>query len=305
MQILRKLPAQGSPGCDCDTSRRRRNTIPLGHLNRPGSPRRLLLLTFSLALAFILIVPLSSTAALRGGCRVAIDIGHNLKDPGAISARGVPEYRFNRRVAQLLLARLQQDPAFQGSFIINEAGLPLPLTSRPATAAARGADLFLSIHHDSVYPEQLTKWVYQGRLLDVCDQESGHSIFFSHKNGNPIASLQLAKIIGRTLRQAGFKPTLHHAGRGNKVLVDRELGVYAYDNLAVLKHADMPAVLFECGVIKNSQEELKLSDPKYQQRLVEALYTALKEYCGGMAGRSRTKTDWGPDSWPTPRPQLK
>lgn len=281
MHIFRLLPKPASTNSGPDTTLRRMNLKPLGQPPGPQSPRPALLFIFSLSLALLLLVPLSSSAAMRGGCRVAIDVGHNLKDPGAISARGVPEYRFNRRMAQLLLTRLRQDPTFQGSFIINEAGHPLPLTSRPATAAARGADLFLSIHHDSVYPEQLSKWVYQGKLLDVCDQESGHSIFFSHKNGNPVASLQLAKIIGRTLRQAGFKPTLHHAGRGNKVLVDRELGIYAYDNLVVLKHADIPAVLFECGVIKNSQEELQLCDPSYQQRMVEALYKALKEYCGG------------------------
>jgi N-acetylmuramoyl-L-alanine amidase len=218
-------------------------------------------------------------AGVRQECRVAIDIGHDLRDPGAISARGVPEYRFNRQMAQLLLARLRQDPVFSRSFLVNAHGAVIPLSSRPALAAAGGADLFLSIHHDSVYPEQLSQWVYQGRVLDVCDAISGHSIFFSRYNVNPGASLQLARTIGQALRQAGLRPTWHHAGRGNKVLVDRELGVYAYDNLAVLKHATMPAVLLECGVIKNSQEELKLCDPNYQQRLVEAVYTALKAYC--------------------------
>jgi len=236
------------------------------------------------ALLIMVVCLLGSGAAAAGQfqeCRVAIDIGHSLRDPGAISARGVPEYRFNRHMARLLLARLQQDPQFRGSFLVNETGEAVPLASRPAIAAARGAAIFLSIHHDSVYPEQLSKWVYQGRLLDVCDLFSGHSIFFSGKNGNPEASLRLARGIGRAMRQAGLRPTLHHAGRGNKVLLDRELGIYAFDNLAVLKNADMPAVLFECGVIKNSQEEVKLCDPSYQQRLVEALYTALKEYCTG------------------------
>lgn len=233
----------------------------------------------------LMVVCLSGSGSAAAGqfqeCRVAIDIGHSLRDPGAISARGVPEYRFNRHMARLLLARLQQDPRFRGSFLVNDTGEAVPLASRPAIAAARGAAIFLSIHHDSVYPEQLAKWVYQGRLLDVCDLFSGHSIFFSAKNGKPEASLQLAKAIGRAMRQAGLRPTLHHAGRGNKVLLDRELGIYAFDNLAVLKNADMPAVLFECGVIKNSQEEVKLCDPSHQQRLVEALYTALKEYCTG------------------------
>lgn len=245
-----------------------------------GSKWRLRLLLSALLLV---------AAALSGGeavvaaqpqkCRVAIDIGHSLRDPGAISARGVPEYRFNYRMAQLLLARLRQDSLFREAFLVNETGAAIPLASRPAIAAARGASIFLSIHHDSVYPEQLSTWFYQGKAMDVCDLFSGHSLFFSHKNGDPAASLQLARSIGSALRQAGLRPTLHHAGRGNKVLVDRERGIYAFDNLAVLKHADMPAVLLECGIIKNSQEEVKLCDPGYQQRLVEAVYAALRAYC--------------------------
>ncbi len=257
---------------------------------RSGAPRKrpcvwsLPIVGAVLFMAILLAAGVAAGASQFRECRVAIDIGHSLRDPGAISARGVPEYRFNRHMARLLLARLQQDPMFRGSFLVNETGEAVPLASRPAVAAARGANVFLSIHHDSVYPEQLSKWVYQGRLMDVCDLFSGHSIFFSAKNGNPEASLQLAKSIGNAMRRAGLRPTLHHAGRGNKVLVDRQLGIYAFDNLAVLKNADMPAVLFECGVIKNSQEEVKLCDPGHQQRLVEALYTALKEY---WAGKSR------------------
>jgi N-acetylmuramoyl-L-alanine amidase len=38
----------------------------------------------------------------------------------------------------------------------------------------------------------------------------------------------------------------------------------------------MPAVLFECGIIKNRNEELQLGDPQYQYKLVGALFNAIK-----------------------------
>lgn len=213
--------------------------------------------------------------------RVAIDIGHSPSSPGAVSARGVPEYRFNKNIAQSLLARLQQDPRFKGSFIVNDAGDKVSLSSRPAVAEARQADLFLSIHHDSVYPEQLSQWVYQGKLMDVCDLFAGHSIFYSEKNGDPAESSRFARILGTEMRAAGFTPTLHHANRGNKVLVDQNRGIYTFNNLVVLKSANIPAVLFECGIIKSSLEEVKLCDPRYQQRLVNALYMAVTKYAQG------------------------
>jgi N-acetylmuramoyl-L-alanine amidase len=212
--------------------------------------------------------------------KVAIDIGHSASSPGAISARGVPEYNFNRRVAGLLLAKLKQDPNFKSSFIVNEDGDRVALSSRPAVAESRGADLFLSIHHDSVYPEQLSQWVYQGKLMDVCDEYAGYSVFYSEINGSPANSRRLADCLGAEMRRGGFGPNLNHAGRGNRVLMDRNKGVYTFNGLVVLKSADIPAALVECGVIKNSLEEVKLCDPRQQQRLVEALYKAIVRYAG-------------------------
>ncbi len=210
--------------------------------------------------------------------RVAIDIGHSPTSPGAISARGVPEYNFNRKMAHQLLAKLQQDPRFKGAFIINDTGDKVSLTSRPASAERQGADLFLSIHHDSVYPEQLSQWVYQGKVMDVCDEYSGYSIFYSEKNGSPADSHRFADLIGTEMRRNGFVPNLNHVNRGNRVLIDRNKGVYTFDNLVVLKSADIPAVLVECGIIKSSVEEVKLCDPRYQQKMVTALYNAITKY---------------------------
>ncbi len=212
--------------------------------------------------------------------KVAIDIGHSASSPGAISARGVPEYNFNRNMSRLLLAKLQQDPRFKGSFIVNDTGERVSLSSRPAVAETRGADLFLSIHHDSVYPEQLSQWVYQGKLMDVCDEIAGYSVFYSQLNGSPADSRRLADSIGTEMRRNGLVPNLNHAGRGNRVLMDRNKGVYTFNGLVVLKSADIPAVLVECGVIKNSLEEVKLCDPRQQQRIVEGLYKAIVRYAG-------------------------
>jgi N-acetylmuramoyl-L-alanine amidase len=236
---------------------------------------------FVLSLCFCV----TTSGALAKDFRVAIDIGHSASSPGAISARGAPEYNFNRRVAGLLLTKLRQDPNFRSSFIINEGGDRISLSSRPAMAESRGADLFLSIHHDSVYPEQLSQWVYQGKLLDVCDEIAGYSVFYSQLNGSPANSRRLADCLGTEMRRGGFAPNLNHAGRGNRVLVDRNKGVYTFNGLVVLKSADIPAALVECGVIKNSLEEVKLCDPRQQQRLVEALYKAIARYAGMESGK--------------------
>ena len=41
--------------------------------------------------------------------KIAIDIGHTRNTPGAMSARGVPEYSFNKTIASLLYKKLLTD----------------------------------------------------------------------------------------------------------------------------------------------------------------------------------------------------
>ena len=223
---------------------------------------------------------------LSGDCwardfKIAIDIGHSSNIPGAISARGVPEYLFNKQVGNLLYQKLRQNRKFKGSFIINATGADISLYARAAIANKQKADLFLSIHHDSVYPKDLSDWAYQGEILPYCDKFSGYSIFYSEKNGDPLNSLIFAVILGSEMLRAGFHPTLHHAWRftgGDKDLIDRTRGIYKYNNLVVLKETERPAVLFECGIIKSRSEELKLCNPNYQHKLVAALFKAIKSY---------------------------
>ena len=225
-------------------------------------------------------------ATISGACgagdfKVAIDIGHTKNIPGAISARGVPEYCFNKNIGTLLHRKLLQERKFKGSFIINEKGDDLPLSARAAIANRQGAHLLVSIHHDSVEPKDLSHWLYQGTIISYCDKFMGYSVYYSEKNGSSLKSLIFAVILGSEMLRRGFCPTLHHAEKftgGDKSLIDKTRGIYKYNNLIVLKKTNIPAVLFECGVIKNRNEEIQLCDPKYQNKLVAALFSAIKKY---------------------------
>jgi N-acetylmuramoyl-L-alanine amidase len=79
----------------------------------------------------------------------------------------------------------------------------------------------------------------------------------------------------------GFCPTLHHAEKftgGDKDLIDRTRGIYKYNKLVVLKSTNMPAVLFECGIIKNRDEELIVSSSKFQSKIVKVIINAINIY---------------------------
>jgi len=222
-----------------------------------------------------------SGAGWAGDFIVAVDIGHTINSPGATSARGVPEYLFNQTIGTLLYQQLRRDKRFKGSFIINATGEDISLAARAAIANQRGAHLLVSIHHDSVQPKDLSPWLWQGSIMPHCDKFTGYSIFYSEINRRPLNSLIFAVILGSEMLRDGFCPTLHHAEKftgGDKDLIDKTRGIYKYNKLVVLKEAHMPAVLFECGIIKNSIDELQLGDAEYQNRLVAALFNAIKLY---------------------------
>ena len=232
--------------------------------------------------AFLILVTTISADCWAGDFIIAIDIGHTTNIPGATSARGVPEYLFNQNIGTLLHQQLRHDMRFKDSFIINETGEDISLSGRAAIANQRGAHLLVSIHHDSVQPKDLSQWLWQGSILPHCDKFTGYSIFYSEINKSPLNSLVFAVILGSEMLQSRFCPTLHHAEKftgGDKDLIDKTRGIYKYNKLVVLKEANMPAVLFECGIIKNRNEELQLGDPLYQHKLVAALFNAIKLFC--------------------------
>ena len=69
----------------------------------------------------------------------------------------------------------------------------------------------------------------------------------------------------------------------NRPFADEENGVHYFDNLAVLKTASIPALLFEAGVIVNRDEELRMRDPAVRSRIAEAITKAV----GSCLGQSR------------------
>jgi N-acetylmuramoyl-L-alanine amidase len=132
------------------------------------------------------------------------------------------------------------------------------------TRDAAGADLFVSIHHDSVRLSQLPN----------AGRRAGFSLFVSRRNPHTGKSLACASAIGSEMRGAGFTPSRYHADPvlgEDRPFADEENGVHFYDNLAVAHTARMPSVLFEAGVIVNPAEDARMRDPKIHARIAQAI----------------------------------
>jgi N-acetylmuramoyl-L-alanine amidase len=209
---------------------------------------------------------------------VALDAGHSALSPGATSARGEPERAFNLALRTVLGATLKAKGIGNVLLVVGS----VDLRSRAEQANKFGADVFISIHHDSVQARYLDRWTVEGKELTFSDRFSGFSLFVSGKNRLAAQSVELAGHVGRALTAANLHPSLHHAekipGEG-RILLNEKLGIYRYDGLVVLNVSRMPAILIEAGILKNRSDELQLRSKSFRQVVSAAIANAILDYC--------------------------
>jgi N-acetylmuramoyl-L-alanine amidase len=133
-----------------------------------------------------------------------------------------------------------------------------------------------------------------GKRQLYSDKFQGFSVFFSRKNPRSAQSHQLARLLGASMVAKGFSPSLHHAeetpGEGRNLL-EKDLGLYEFSDLVVLKTAAMPAVLLECGIIVNRNEEALLRTTEIQDRIVDAATEAIIQFLRAHADFPHKSSD--------------
>jgi N-acetylmuramoyl-L-alanine amidase len=215
--------------------------------------------------------------------RIVLDVGHTAESEGAISARNVAEFVFNLRLAQRIEQKLKAEGFAETRLLLTEGKARPSLIRRVAAANNLHADLFLSIHHDSVPNKFLEDWEFEGKKSHFSDRFSGYSVFVSRNNPDFKTSLSFAELVGKEMKAQG----LHYAqqytqtvmGRYQHPLLNKETGVYSYDQLIVLRKARMPAALLEAGSIINRDEELKMDSPERRNIISSGVTAAVKEFC--------------------------
>ncbi|MCX8016791.1 MAG: N-acetylmuramoyl-L-alanine amidase, partial [Rhodocyclaceae bacterium] len=164
----------------------------------------------------------------------------------------------------------------------------IPLKERVAKARRVKADLFVSIHADafikptargsSVFvlsengaSSTAARWLAQrenaadligGVNLGVKDPHLARTLFDLSQTATLNDSLKLARAV---LGEIGDINTLHK-------------GQVEQAGFAVLKAPDIPSILVETAFISNPEEEKRLNDEGYQDKMAEALLSGLRRY---------------------------
>ena len=242
--------------------------------------------TAKLAALGPIMIPASKAAATTcdpANFRIVVDVGHTKESDGAMSARNVPEFDFNLKLARRIEEKLKSDGFAATRLLVTDGKARPSLFTRVAAAQRLQANLFLSIHHDSVPDRLLENWDFEGKASHFSDRFSGYSVWVSHDNPDFKTSLAFAELLAKEMKAQGWEYAHQYTqpimGRYQHPLLNKETGVYSHDELVVLGKTRIPAVLLEAGSIINRDEELKMSSPERQTITAGAVAMAAKEFC--------------------------
>ena len=218
---------------------------------------------------------------------IVIDAGHGGEDPGALGRRGSREKNITLNIAKRLKALVDGESNMR-ALLTRDGDYFLPLHMRVEKARKVKADLFVSIHADAfVKPDargssvfalserratsEAARWLAKkeneadligGVSLDVKDRYLAQTLLDLSQTATMDHSLRLGRTV---LRELGQVNTLH------KPRVEQA-------SFAVLKAPDVPSILVETAFISNPDEEKRLNDNAYQDRLARALLSGIKQY---------------------------
>ncbi len=215
---------------------------------------------------------------------VAVDAGHGGDDPGAIGHAGTREKDVTLAIARALAARIDAEPGMRAVLTRNRDEF-LTLRDRVSRALAAKADLFVSVHADSIRDSSVAgASVYVLSERGATD-EAAHWLAERENSadrlgGAPVAAqnpLLQSVLIDEQQKQSistsmvaaeRVLAALDGVGEVRKPRV-QQAGFY------VLKSREMPSMLIETAYISNPQEERRLRSHGEQDRLAQAIFSGI------------------------------
>jgi N-acetylmuramoyl-L-alanine amidase len=218
---------------------------------------------------------------------IALDPGHGGEDPGAIGSGGSYEKHVVLSIAKRLKKKIEDQPNMR-VMLTRDDDFFVPLGVRVQKARKVQADLFVSIHADAF----------------VRPTANGSSVFaLSEKGASSTAARWLANKENSADLIGGVNIKTHDRQLAS-VLLDLSTTAQISDSLrvgttvlneigginrlhkgeveqagfAVLKAPDIPSILIETAFISNPDEEARLNDDAYQDKMATAIMSGIRKY---------------------------
>ncbi len=221
---------------------------------------------------------------------VVLDPGHGGDQDGALSPAGVREKDLTLQIAQRLGAALRRRGV---RVVLTRTGdLSVPLANRPAIADAIRADLFVSVHLNSMptaEQRQRTSGI-ETYFLSADATDAHATAVAARENADRIAGeekLDPSDPVAGILSDLADAESLAESSRVAYLLHERLVAALGAEDhgvkqapFYVLAGARMPAVLLELGFVSHEADAAKLVTRSYQERIAEAIAEGIAAFRG-------------------------
>ena len=191
------------------------------------------------------------------GKTIVLDAGHGIPDEGAQSSNGTTEAQTNLKITlkvqnlleqsgcTVILTRSDENAIYDIDSKTLKQKKISDIHNRVKIGNESSADIFVSIHLNKIPQSQYDGW----------------QTFY--KSGNEQGK-KLSESIQVSLNESIEKE--------NKRVAK------TIDNVYIVKHVEIPTTIVECGFLSNPEEEKKLLEDDYQNRLAWGIYNGIINY---------------------------
>ncbi len=264
----------------------RRSQALFGDAGQPPSPARAV--AARPAPAHYLPMPPRRPGSLPVNRRpmIVIDPGHGGVDPGAVAPGGVYEKHIVLALSRELRRQLLATRRYRAVLTRNR-DIFIRLRDRVAIARDKNADLFISVHADSIRNRRVSgPSVYT--LSEKASDKEAAELAERENKADLIAGVDLtheSADVTNILIDLAQRETMNQSARFAAYLV-RSLGQrtrvltrpHRFAGFAVLKAPDLPSVLLETGFLSNGEDARRLTSKAYRRRLAGAIVDAIERY---------------------------
>lgn len=234
------------------------------------------------------VVPISPAARHDRRRVVVIDPGHGGVDPGTHGKSGVVEKDVVLAFGKELAKRLNATGRYE-VHMTRDKDIFIPLRERVQIARRYKADLFISVHADSIAkPDVRGMSVYT--LSETASDREAAELARKENLSDAIAGIDfegespevtgilidLAQRETKNYSVRFAKSVVDYAGQATTLLEP----THRFAGFVVLKAPDVPSVLVELGFLTNSTEEKRLTSSKWRTSVASSFVRAVDRYFG-------------------------
>ncbi|ERM01134.1 N-acetylmuramoyl-L-alanine amidase [Brucella intermedia 229E] len=216
---------------------------------------------------------------------IMIDPGHGGIDSGAESLSGIKEKDLTLAFGQELRDRLAQDKNIK-VLMTREDDTFLRLSERVRIARQHEADLFISIHADTINQHDIRgATVYT--ISDKASDSVARAMAERENKSDTLAGAAPEEqpevtdiLLDLTRREThtfslSFAEKVIHSLQGQVNLINNP---HRFAGFQVLRAPDVPSVLIEIGYLSNAEDEKLISNPEWRKKLADRLAIAIKAF---------------------------